>query len=87
MKWLLCNGLYDLPTCVCSSPNANLGDQTGKSPRCIWPCIPVFILRGEARERYGIEGSTAGDAMASCCCLPCVNCQTAAEIKGRGDDN
>ena len=46
-----------------------------------------FLLRQEARERYGIEGSTAGDALASFCCGPCVDCQTAAEIKGRGDAN
>ena len=56
--------------------------------RCLPPlhgCVPVFLLRGEARERYGIEGSTAGDACAACCCMPCANCQTGAEIKGRGD--
>jgi len=44
-----------------------------------------MLLRGEAREKYGIEGSTAGDAGAALCCAACVNCQTAAEIKQHGD--
>merc|ERR1712038_2221251 len=51
------------------------------------PCVPSFLLRNEARERYGIEGSTAGDALAAFCCGPCADCQTAAEIEGRGDAN
>merc|ERR1711953_250658 len=25
---------------------------------CIVPCIPTMLLRSEAREKYGIEGST-----------------------------
>merc|ERR1712203_985897 len=32
------------------------------------PCIPILLLRGEAREKYGIEGSTVGDVGAACCC-------------------
>ena len=51
---------------------------------CI-PCLPVFVMRSEARERYGIDGSTVDDAVCSFCCSSCVNCQTAVEIKGRGD--
>jgi Cys-rich protein (TIGR01571 family) len=54
---------------------------------CICPCIPLFLLRDTARERYGIEGGTCGDAMATVFCGACVNCQTAAEIKARGDHN
>ena len=42
-------------------------------------------MRSEARERYGIDGSTGNDAVCSFCCGPLVNCQTAHEIKERGD--
>merc|ERR1719479_331866 len=42
------------------------------------PCIPILLLRGEAREKYGIEGSTVGDVGAACCCTGCALCQTAA---------
>ena len=52
---------------------------------CFIPCIPIFILRTEARERYGIDGSTGNDAICSFCCGALVNCQTAHEIKERGD--
>jgi len=45
----------------------------------------VLLLRGEAREKYGIEGSTLGDVAATFCCGGCVNCQTASEIKQHGD--
>jgi len=94
----LCGCLGDCGTCCCGyccpcCLTYSNAESLGKSGIlccllwCIFPCIPVFVLRGEARERYGIEGSTAGDAMVSCCCTPCVNCQTASEIKGRGDDN
>ena len=66
-------------------------DDLGKSGwlccllSCLLPCVPIFILRQEARERYGIEGSTGEDAACSCCCGALVNCQTGAEIKERGD--
>ena len=109
---------------------------------CFMPCIPILLLRGEAREKYGIEvsdmlkyqtnliikishvdniidmflsiffsascrkcffiltsvlfcnmstfnlrfqGSTVGDVGAACCCPGCALCQTAAEVKERGD--
>ena len=48
---------------------------------CLFPCVPVVLLRQEARQKYGIEGSIAEDVLASICCLDCVTCQTAAEIK------
>merc|ERR1711981_1065822 len=35
---------------------------------CCVPCIPIFLLRGKVRDKYGIEGSTGGDCMASWCC-------------------
>ena len=37
--------------------------------------IGAMILRGKIREKDGIDGGSAGDCMASCCCLPCVQCQ------------
>ena len=42
---------------------------------CILPCIPIMLLRQEARERYNIVGDTCEDAMASFCCGSCVSCQ------------
>jgi len=48
---------------------------------CIFPCIPIMLLRGEARERYGIEGDTGTDAVASLCCGSCAMCQVAVEAK------
>merc|ERR1712018_682076 len=52
---------------------------------CFIPCVPIMLLRGEAREKYGIEGSVAGDAMAAWCCTYCAQCQVGSEIKERGD--
>merc|ERR1739848_613334 len=54
---------------------------------CIAPCIPALLLRQEARSRYNIEGDTGGDVATAFCCTACVTCQTAAEIKGRGDSS
>eukprot|EP00096_Caligus_rogercresseyi_P011829 TRINITY_DN478_c0_g1_i1.p2 TRINITY_DN478_c0_g1~~TRINITY_DN478_c0_g1_i1.p2 ORF type:complete len:103 (+),score=16.65 TRINITY_DN478_c0_g1_i1:288-596(+) len=54
---------------------------------CVFPCIPIFLLRSEAREKYGVEGSTVDDALCSFCCGACVMCQTGVEIKERGDAN
>ena len=40
------------------------GNDLGKSGllccllSCVFPCIPLFLLRSEARERYGIEVSS-----------------------------
>eukprot|EP00094_Tigriopus_californicus_P008616 TCALIF_08304-PA protein Name:"Similar to cnfn-a Cornifelin homolog A (Xenopus laevis)" AED:0.16 eAED:0.16 QI:37/1/0.5/1/0/0.5/2/0/70 len=58
--------LDDCEICLCGSfctcclicRNAN---DLGKSGlicgvlSCFFPCIPLFCLRGEARERYGID--------------------------------
>ena len=48
------------------------------------PCVPIFILRKEAREKFGIKGSSGEDALCSCFCASCTNCQTAVEIEDRG---
>ena len=42
---------------------------------CIMPCVPILLLRQEARERYNIEGGTCDDVVASVCCTSCVMCQ------------
>jgi Cys-rich protein (TIGR01571 family) len=47
---------------------------------CLMPCIPTI----QARERYNIEGDTAGDVGTAVCCTACVMCQTAVEIKEIG---
>merc|ERR1711983_11517 len=54
---------------------------------CIMPCIPILLLRGEARDKYNIEGSVCGDAVAATCCGCCALAQTASEIKEQGDHN
>jgi len=48
---------------------------------CLFPCIPIMLLRGEAREAYGIEGDTGTDAVTSLCCGACAMCQVAVEVK------
>ena len=48
---------------------------------CLLPCAPALLLRGEARDKYNIEGSTCGDVCASFCCPFCVQCQVGVEIK------
>jgi len=92
----LCGCMDDCETCLCGafcSPcqvysNAEALNKSGILcclGYLIMPCIPLLLLRGEAREKYGIEGSTMGDVGAAVCCPSCASCQTAAEIKGRGD--
>ena len=51
---------------------------------CCIPCVPIFLLRGKARERYGIDGGTGEDALCSFCCGACVSCQIANELDERG---
>ena len=48
------------------------------------PCVPIFILRKEAREKFGIKGSSGGDALCSFFCAAYTNCRTAVEIEDRG---
>lgn len=44
-------------------------------------------LRGEIREKYGIEGSLFGDLFAICCCSLCALVQEGAQAsKGAGGD-
>merc|ERR1712083_728200 len=52
---------------------------------CFTPCIPMLLLRGKARERYNIEGSTCEDVGTVLCCGHLANCQLAQEIQERGD--
>merc|ERR1712032_1361166 len=71
----LCNCCGDCEACMCGTccgfcqiyQNA---ENLGKSGflycllACLFPCIPIMLLRQEARERYNIEGSTGDDAIA-----------------------
>merc|ERR1712226_1213656 len=50
---------------------------------CITPCVPVMMLRMNAREKYNIEGSTTDDALWSCCCTCCAGIQVYGETKTR----
>ena len=92
----VCGCCDDCDSCLCGYFCPCLlimrnGDDLGRSGLacclvgCFLPCVSIFLLRQEARERYGIDGTTANDALCSCCCGALVNCQTAAEIKERGD--
>merc|ERR1712002_1165457 len=51
---------------------------------CITPCVPVMMLRMNAREKYNIEGSTSDDAIMACCCNCCTAIQVYQEVKARG---
>merc|ERR1712215_61087 len=78
-------GTFCVPCLICT--NARAMDKSGclyNILSCLLPCLPTFLLRQEARERYGVEGSCLGDVVESSLCTPCVNCQTAAEIEHRG---
>jgi len=49
----------------------------------ITPCIPIFLLRTQVRERYGIPGSTLGDICAASLCPCCASIQVANEVEER----
>ena len=46
-------------------------------------CIKVAKLRGDIRQRYGIEGSEGKDCCAVFCCSCCSNCQMFQEVADR----
>merc|ERR1712154_134352 len=56
----------------------NMAEDLGESGwlyvalTCITPCIPIFLLRGKAREQYDIQGDTTDDALMACCCGFCM---------------
>ena len=37
---------------------------------CFVPCVPVFLVRDKAREKYGLEGSTGKNHYISYFCVP-----------------
>merc|ERR1711971_436349 len=81
---ICCCGIF-LPCCLTYQNAENLG-KSGPLYFLlgfITPCIHIFLLRSEAREQYGIEGSIVGDVACSVCCQPFVQCQTANEILDR----
>jgi len=97
-KQSLCNCCGDCGICCCASfcspcLTYQTANDLGKSGLlylvlgCIMPCIPALLLRQEARERYNLEGDTAEDVGTAFCCTSCVMCQTAVEIKERGDSS
>ena len=48
---------------------------------CFVPCVPVFLVRDKAREKYGLEGSTGKNYHISYLCakhdlLPILSCRT-----------
>merc|ERR1712215_67011 len=51
---------------------------------CFFPCIPAFVIRQQARDKYDIQDTNLiDDVGAACCCAPCVQCQVGREIKQR----
>jgi len=85
---ICCCGTF-LPCCLTYQNAENLGKSGALYflLGCVLPCLPVLLLRTEAREKYGIEGSAVGDLACACCCEPLVQCQTANEILDHGDRN
>jgi len=94
----ICGCSHDLEICCCGTflpccltyQNAEALGKSGPLYlllECIIPCLPILLLRKEAREKYGIEGSTAGDVACAVCCGYFVPCQTANEILDHGDRN
>ena len=57
-------GLFCWPCLICSNARG-----LGKSGLiynilgCFLPCLPVFLLRQNAREKYGIEGGDVEDVV------------------------
>ena len=47
-------------------------------------CTCVGRQRRSLRQMYGLEGDDTSDCLAAWCCLPCVMCQHARELKARG---
>merc|ERR1711935_148347 len=48
---------------------------------CFAPCIPIVLLRQDARMQHNIEGSCLGDVCCSICCLECALCQVANQVQ------
>merc|ERR1712066_1093369 len=66
----------------------NTAEELGKSG-CLYllmscfitPCVPIMLLRTEARKRYDIQGDQGNDALCACCCGFCTLVQTVQEVK------
>jgi len=46
----------------------------------IFPLAPLFLLRGQAREKSGIEGGAVGDFCTVLCCPGCAHLQQYKEV-------
>merc|ERR1719284_2053615 len=46
----------------------------------IFPLAPLFVLRGQAREKSGIEGGAVGDFCTVLCCPGCAHLQQYKEV-------
>eukprot|EP00090_Calanus_glacialis_P031254 TRINITY_DN51382_c0_g1_i1.p1 TRINITY_DN51382_c0_g1~~TRINITY_DN51382_c0_g1_i1.p1 ORF type:complete len:111 (-),score=20.61 TRINITY_DN51382_c0_g1_i1:38-340(-) len=85
---------HDLANCCCGYfcgcclmwQNANHLDESGAL--CfllglVSPCIPTFLIRSKARERFNIEGSSCADAAIAVFCSCCSNIQVANELNNQ----
>ena len=72
----LCNCCGDISLCLCGlccwpcliCSNARGLGKSGLIYNilgCFLPCLPVFLLRQNAREKYGIEGGDVEDVVSS----------------------
>merc|ERR1712138_347280 len=51
---------------------------------CLCPGAPIMALRSKLRGKHNLSGDICGDAFALACCLPCVACQTWAQMDAEG---
>merc|ERR1712080_272031 len=59
--------------------------EEGKGPPYLllglcFPLVPMVMLRSQAREKGGIEGSAVGDVLAACCCPACAHIQAYKQV-------
>merc|ERR1711936_1530939 len=92
-KWKhgLCGCLHDIRICLCGAflpccLICETSEKMGKSGLlynilgCFAPCIPILLLRQEARHTRNIKGNTAEDVICACCCPELALCQVANEV-------
>ena len=79
-----CTGTF-CPCCVAGHSAGALGLESFYHCLlfCFCPQLTSFLLRREGREKMHIAGSCNDDAIVSCFCPCCVNCQLANEIRYR----
>jgi len=78
-----CKGYWCAPCLICDNASKLDKGAMGCILSCCFPACAVVLWRMEAREKYGIDGTTLMDVLWGLCCPALVNCQTAHEIEVR----